>query len=239
MDTQCPYCSQTITIPTTVTLKKPNVAKRSTRQLIGFLKSNPKISIFISVLILLAGGICWYWYAQLEEEYACYVRLMKLEDKIAIGGYIELPDPYNWQAKCPSGKPYIIHLKEETPIYKLTPRAVIVECPKHKDCVMIREKENSLYTTAIYQKKDFDRSLPLINDLPVRKKALAFLDTYQQEVFHKNCDMSLDVRVIAYWGQFSKLDKDVKDEIVHILKLTEMHRSEWKWIPHNEMQKLK
>ena len=230
METQCPYCQNTIIVPTNIVIKKANILKRS----IAYLKSHP-IALISIIMILAAAGVIWWWlYKEYEEKNLCHWTMYHLAENVSSTNTLTYCS--SSLSCCPSGKQWKVNVQKDVEIqkYQLTPRVPIIECPKHKIAIA-RSSEDSLYLRVFYA-EDLNRNAPLFNNSTVRQKAEAFLATYEQKVFNGDRDIRLHIRAMIYWQGLLDVDSETRKEIVHILKVTGHYKSDWKWIPELKNQ---
>lgn len=228
METECPYCKKAIIIPTNIVIKKANIVKRS----VTYLKSHPIVLFSIIVFWAVIGGVAWWLYEEDCEENACWAHMYELAKVLKGTDEFAIINKDTQVQICPSGKPYQYNFEfgEVIPMYNINPNAVIIECPKHKNNVLVRASERRLEYTIPDDPKEIDRTIPLFNNSPARKKAIAFLESHNKKIYGGDPDIRLDIRTMLYWQGLIDVDPDTRKEVIHILRLRGKYKSEWKWI---------
>lgn len=170
--TDCPYCSQTITIPTEITLKKPNIAKRAIPQakkiIQNFIQKNKK-----QIVLPIPGILCGLAVVALivhkmnketDEAFRCKFNMKTIANSMddETKNFLDFFNDYKKFrgsfSKCASGDQYIFHLDNNVSVYDISPGAVVLECPKHRNHVITK----GIYGFyPIFREEEFDRSIPI------------------------------------------------------------------------------
>ena len=164
--TDCPYCGQTITVPTAITLQKPNIVKRAILQSKNYIRNNKKRIVAVS-LGMLGGLVATFLIVhkmnkEFEEARVCRIRMKSLASDLTAKKSGSLLDAFNsiydGLQYCPSGKKYIVHSDGDIKINEVSDQAIVVECPKHRDHVITRSKFWGVFVGR-FRAEDFDRSI--------------------------------------------------------------------------------